>query len=156
MLGTQEGILGLADSRLKGIAKAGAELVYVEIPDLDHYLTYSTTYVAWSKTDINAFLFSCEKLSHVKIQEMQMNDQYHKALDLIDAIVKAPTNMTQDPHLARRQVNQSDFQRTVAGLSARHRLGAIVHPTCPLLAPKSKRYSWQKVRLTSRTEVGAS
>ncbi len=129
MFGTQEQILGIVDSGLEGIANAGAELVDVEIPDLDHYLTYSTMYVARSKTDINAFLSSCEKLPHVKIQEMQKNDQYHKALDLIDAIVKGPTDMTQDLHLARRQVNQSEFQRTGAGLSARHRLGAIVYPT---------------------------
>jgi amidase len=91
-----------------------------------------------SKSDINGFLAARPELKHLKIEELHANGQYHKALDLIEAFVKGPSNYSGDPHYARRLLEQAEFQRTVASIFAKEKLDAIVYPTCQLLAPKTE------------------
>lgn len=136
--GQHSGITGVLETALKSFEAAGAELVDVSIPDLDHYKASTTLYAIRSKTDINEFLGSRNALSQLKIENLHKDDAYHKALDLIDVLVKGPTDFLKSPHFASRLVEQSAFQRTVASVFARERLDAIIYPTCQLLAPKTE------------------
>lgn len=138
VFGTHKGILTIFDTALAGLKRAGAELIDVEIPDLDHYKTFTSVYATRSKNDINAFLASRKGLSHLKIEDLQKDGVYHKALDLIDVLVKGPDDFTRDPHFAKRLTEQSEFQRIVASIFAKHKLDAIIYPTCQLLAPKTQ------------------
>ncbi|KAK3067598.1 hypothetical protein LTR53_015454 [Teratosphaeriaceae sp. CCFEE 6253] len=136
--GIHKGVLGVLDTTLASLKQAGAELIDIEIPDLDHYVTYTSMYSTRSKADINAFLASREKLAHLKIEDLQAAGTYHKALDLIDVLVKGPEDMTADPHFGRRLIEQSKFQRKVASIFAREKVEAMIYPTCQLLAPKTQ------------------
>ncbi|KAK5137534.1 hypothetical protein LTR08_008514 [Meristemomyces frigidus] len=138
VFGTHTGILSVLDTALDGLKRAGAELIDVEIPELEYYKTFTSVYATRSKSDINAFLASRQGLSHLKIEDLQRDGVYHKSLDLIDALVEAPDDFTKDPHFARRLVEQSKFQRIVASVFARLRLDAMIYPTCQLLAPKTQ------------------
>ena len=136
--GNHEGIRTRLDTTLASLEKAGASLIDVEIPNLEHYVSFTSMYGMRSKSDINAFLASREDLANLKIQDLQAEGRYHKALDLIDVLAKGPSDFTQSPHFARRLAQQSEFQRLAAGVFAKHRLDAIIYPTCQLMAPKTK------------------
>ena len=68
--GTHSGILSTMQVSLVRLATAGAEFVDVEIPDLEHYKSFTSVYATRSKADINAFLSSGEGLSHLKIEDL--------------------------------------------------------------------------------------
>ena len=104
--GTHDGILNVLSEALRSFKKAGAELCDVEIPDLDHYKAFTSFYATRSKHDINGFLSLRKQLSHLKIEDLQKEGIYHKALDLVDALVKGPTDFMQSPHFGRRLSEQ--------------------------------------------------
>ncbi|KAK4570302.1 hypothetical protein LTR86_002382 [Recurvomyces mirabilis] len=136
--GTHKGIAQVLNTTLSKLQEAGADLIDVDIVDLDHYTSFTSMYAVRSKTDINDFLSSRPELAHLKIEDLQKEGKYHKALDLIDVLVKAPADHTMNPHYGRRLDEQAKFQRLVASLFAKHDLDAIVYPTCQLLAPKTQ------------------
>ncbi|KAK3684580.1 hypothetical protein LTR37_020143 [Vermiconidia calcicola] len=135
--GSDEGVLRVLDSTLKTLEDSGATLVDVQIPDLEHYKTYTSLYVTRSKSDINDFLAARSELAHLKIEELHASGQTHKALDLINAFVKGPSSYMHDTHYARQLTEQTKFQRIVASIYAKSVLDAIIYPTCQLLAPKT-------------------
>ena len=136
--GNDNGILEVLDSTLKKLEDSGAALIDVEIPDLEYYKTFTSAYVTRSKSDINDFLASREELSHLKIEELHASGGCHKALDLIDAFVKGPSDFSKDSHYSKRLLEQSKFQRLVASLFAKLELDTIIYPTCQLLPPKTQ------------------
>jgi Asp-tRNA(Asn)/Glu-tRNA(Gln) amidotransferase A subunit family amidase len=136
--GTDPGVLAVLDSTLKNLETNGATLIDVEVPDLEHYKTFTSAYVTRSKSDINEFLAERKELSHLKIEELHAAGQYHKALDLIDAFVQGPDKFEDDHFFSKRLLEQSKFQRLVASLFAKFQLDAILYPTCQLLPPKTK------------------
>ena len=136
--GSHKGVLQVLEKTLESLKSSGVELVDVEIPDLDHYKTFTSAYVTRSKSDINEFLAARKGLSHLKIEELHAAGTYHKALDLIDAFVKGPSDPFQDPHFSKRILEQAKFQRIVASIFARNQLDAIIYPTCQLPAPKTE------------------
>lgn len=138
VFGSHKGILTVMESTLSKLEKAGAELIDVEVPDLDHYMTFTSQYATRSKTDINNFLAARKELAHLHIEDLQADGTYHKSLDLIDVLVKGPKDFAQDPHFAKRLLEQSKFQRIVSSMFAKHNLDATIYPTCQLLAPKTQ------------------
>lgn len=136
--GNDSSVLQVIDRSLDALQKSGAELIEVSIPDLEHYKTTSSAYVLRSKADINAFCASRKELSHIKLQDLHAEGKYHKALDLIDAVVKGPTNYRKNPHYTEAMLVQAEFQRVVASLFAKHQLDAVVYPTCQVLPPKTE------------------
>lgn len=156
--GNDPGILDALGKAIAAFKDAGAELIDVEIPDLDYYKTFTSAYVTRSKSDINDFLSARPSLSHLKIEELHAAGTYHKALDLIDAFVKGPSDYTQDPHFAKRLLEQAKFQRIVASIFAREKLDAIIYPTCQLLPPKTKDIldgRWTCLNYPTNTIIGS-
>ena len=147
--GSHNGILQVLDSTLKTLESSGAKLIDVKIPDLEYYKTFTSFYVTRSKADINDFLASRKELSHLKIEELHAAGTYHKALDLIDALVKGPTEPFHDPHFSKRLLEHAKFSRVIASIFAIDRLDAMIYPTCQLLPPKTEdllngKYGWSR------------
>ncbi|KAK5108364.1 hypothetical protein LTR62_008394 [Meristemomyces frigidus] len=136
--GSHKGINEVLDRTITKLQDDGAEMVDVDVVDLEHYMEYTSLYAVRSKSDINTFLQSRKGLSHLKIENLQKEGTYHQALDLIDVLVKGPSDFTMSPHLGRRLGAQAEFQRIVASLFAKYKLDAIIYPTCQLLAPKTQ------------------
>lgn len=136
--GEHKGINSVLDRTLKDLKEAGVELVDVEIPNLEKLKEQTAVYVLRSKQDINNFLASREELKHLKIEDLQATGHYHGALDLINALVRGPSDPLNSAHFSKALIEITTFQRTVASLYAKHRLDAMIYPTSQLLAPKTK------------------
>lgn len=136
--GTSKSINTILDRTITDLHTAGAELIEISIPNLSHYLSKSSAYVCRSKHDINTFLASRPDLSHLKLEDLHAKGEYHRALDLIDAVVKGPENILKNPHYTEAMLVQTEFQRKVAGIFAREGLDAVVYPTCQVLPPKTE------------------
>lgn len=136
--GSHAGINKILDSTLNKLRDSGAELIDVSIPDLDYYKTFTSLYGTRSKTDIDSFLQSRPELSHLNVEDIVKNKQYHQALDLMEAISQGTTDYLRNPHFGKRMTEQQKFQRVVASIFAKERLDAVVYPTCQALAPKTE------------------
>ncbi|CAK3912106.1 amidase family [Lecanosticta acicola] len=136
--GTHKGINAVLDQTISNLKNAGVELIDVSIPGLEDYKASTSPYILRSKKDINSFLESREELKHLRIEEIYQNGDYHPACDLIDMLVKGPTDPFQSPHSAKHLTQKDEFQRVVASIFAKHNLDAMVYPTCTELAPKTQ------------------
>jgi Asp-tRNA(Asn)/Glu-tRNA(Gln) amidotransferase A subunit family amidase len=136
--GTHEGINRVLESTLADLQSAGAELIEVEIPGLERLVEQTSVYILRSRFDIHEFCTSRDALKHLKIEELQASGTYHEALDLINALVKGPSDPYNSWHFSRALVEIQTFQRVVASIFAKQKLDCIVYPTCQLLAPKTE------------------
>ena len=156
--GKDPGVLSVLNSTLTTLENAKAMLIDVEIPDLEHYKTFTSAYVTRSKSDINEFLAERKDLSHLKIEELHAVGEYHKALDLIEAFVQGPDRFEDDAYFSKRLLEQSKFQRIVASIFAKSNLDAIIYPTCQLLPPKTQDLldgRWTCLNYPTNTIIGS-
>ncbi|EME41224.1 hypothetical protein DOTSEDRAFT_46266 [Dothistroma septosporum NZE10] len=135
--GDHKGVNSVLDKALLDLKDAGVELIDVEIPNLEDYLTNTSGYILRSKSDVNHFLASREGLAHLKLEDLHSAGTYHKSLDLINMVVKGPTDPSMSPHYARVLAKVGEFQRTVGSIFAKYNLDAIIYPTSKQLAPKT-------------------
>lgn len=158
VFGTHTGINSILTQTLQDLESAGCDLIDVEIPDLPHLLNHTSVYILRSKSDINNFLASREGLKHLTIETLHAEGTYHKSLDLINALVKGPSNYHMSPHFGAAVESISHFQRTVASLFAKFNLDAMVYPTCQVLAPKTKdvlEMRWSSLDFPTNTVIGS-
>lgn len=132
LFGSHPGIRALMDEALDDFSRAGAELIDVTFPSVEHYLN-STIHYQESKALINAFFAEREQLSHLKLEEIS----YHELLGLLkDDILKAPQDPSDSPALCRALLEVPHVQNAVASPFATYELDTIVYPTAQALPPK--------------------
>lgn len=136
--GSDKSIRSVLDRSLSDLESKGAILVEVSVSDLEYYKSASSAYVLRSKADIDAFCASRKELAHLKLEDLHAAGRYHKALDLINVIVKGPSEYKKNVHYTEAMLVQAQFQRIVASVFAKHELDAIVYPTCQVLPPKTE------------------
>ena len=119
------------DRTLHRFALAGAELVDVKIPDLQHHLTQTINYDQ-SKSQINQLLASRQELSTLQVQDME----YHPLCHLLDSIVNGPDNPIESRSFCQVILSRVEFQHTVSALIGKHQLDTIIYPTCRAFPPK--------------------
>lgn len=123
------------EAALSKLAAAGAELVEITIDNLDEQVGFTSVYITRSQEDMNAFVSARPELPISSMKELVKEGRYHERLDLLEAIVGGPEDPRQDPQYVERLLVQSDFQRQVLGVMARHDVEAIVFPDSKLPAP---------------------
>jgi amidase len=123
------------DAALEALVLAGAELVQIEIPNLDHYVGFTSIYLTRSLQDMNAFVAARPDLAVESMQQIYADKKYHEKLDLLEAIVTGPQTPAEDPEYLNRLLAQSEFQRIVLGIIAANELDAIAFPDTRLPAP---------------------
>lgn len=121
-------------SAIEALAAAGARVVEVEIPDLDHYVEFTSLYVTHSQHDIDQFL-AARPVPMKTLAAIRAAGRYHPALDLFEAIVDGPTNPLADPEYYQRYVARETFQRVIVNAMARAGAAALVFPTTRVPAP---------------------
>ncbi|MGE0487062.1 MAG: amidase [Gammaproteobacteria bacterium] len=119
---------------LDALAAAGARVVEVEIPDLDHYVEFTSLYVTHSRHDIDRFL-AARPVPFRTVAEIHAAGRYHPALELFEAIVDGPANPLDDPEYYPRYVARETFQRVILNAMARAGAVALVFPTTRIPAP---------------------
>jgi Asp-tRNA(Asn)/Glu-tRNA(Gln) amidotransferase A subunit family amidase len=120
---------------LDRIAAAGAELVDVAIPDLDHYVAYTSVYFSRSRADIDAFLASRQGIKATSVAQLHADGHMHPNLDLLTGIATGPAVPTDDPEYYRRIEARDEFQRIVVGIMAQNKLDALCFPDVRIAAP---------------------
>ena len=86
---------------LKELAAAGAELVDVEIPRLDHYVSFTSLYFTRSRDDMNRFFAERPEIGISGVDEVRRNGTYDRHLDLFEGITDGPEDPRADPGVPR-------------------------------------------------------
>ncbi|RMB85980.1 amidase [Streptomyces shenzhenensis] len=120
---------------LDKIAATGAKLVDVTIPDLDHYVAYTSVYFSRSRADIDAFLASRPGIKATSIAQLHADGHAHPNLDLLAGIAAGPAVPTGDPEYHLRMEARETFQRVVIGIMAENDLDALCFPDVRIAAP---------------------
>ena len=138
---------------VEAIRGAGAEVVDVEIPDLMDHIVATSQYIARTKHDINEFLSTRTSLT---LNEIVANGQYHKDLDLIDAVMEGPDDPEDDPEYFRRIAAREAFTRATVGVMARNGLNALIYPTSQVAAPTlAGRKAWTTLTFPTNTLIAS-
>lgn len=130
-----EAVDAVIESALAAFEAAGAELVEVEVPELDHYVGFTSLYFTRSLEDMNAFLSKRPALGIESIEKLHADGAYHEKLDLFEGIATGPATPKDDPDYLDRVLAQGEFQRAVVGIMAAQKLDVIVFPDVKLPAP---------------------
>src|SRR3954452_11584185 len=132
---------------------SGAEVLEVTIPNLADHIAATSQYVARTKHDINEFLSTRTDLT---LEQIVANGQYHRDLDLIDAVMEGPDDPEDDPDYFRRIGAREDFARETVNVMARNRLDALVYPTSQVAAPTMEgRKNWTTLTFPTNTLIAS-
>jgi Asp-tRNA(Asn)/Glu-tRNA(Gln) amidotransferase A subunit family amidase len=126
------------EAAIGALVSAGAEIVDVEIPDLAHYVEYTSLYINHSLSAIDGFLASRPTLQIGSLKELHEAKKYHPLLDLFEAIVEGPEDPYSDPEYYPRYTARETFQRIVIGEMAKAGADALVYPTTQIPSPTRK------------------
>lgn len=122
-------------SALSKLESAGTTLVEVVIPDLDHYLSFTPTYISCSRSDINAFLATKPHLPS-DIGSFVPVEPLHPSFGFTSLLAHSYTSPEQDPDYLQRLLDRDTFQRQLTCILAANHLDAFVFPDVQIPAPK--------------------
>lgn len=120
---------------LDKLSAAGATLIDVEIPDLMHFVGFTSVYFTRSLQDMNAFIQARPQLGFSGIDELHATGRFHPKLDLFEGIATGPKTAKDDPQYLDRILAQGEFQRSVLAIMVENELDAIAFPDTKLPAP---------------------
>lgn len=125
----------LMEQSLDAMRAAGGKTVDVVIPDLDHYVEYTSLYITHSRHDIDAFLAKRPAMPMKKVKEIFDAGKYHPALDLFEMLVDGPEDPHSDPEYFQRYTARETFQRIIVNEMAKAGAAALVFPTTQIPSP---------------------
>lgn len=126
----------ITNQAIEQMKSAGAEMVEVSIPDLDDYLLETSLYTTQSKKDFNEFIADKKNISVSNVNEIYDNKQYHKELDLFEAIVEeGPNDPEKTEGYYKKRFAQHKLQQEIVGVLAKHDIDALVFPDVQVLPP---------------------
>ncbi|MFE2943300.1 amidase [Streptomyces sp. NPDC059255] len=130
-----EAVNSVIGAALDRIVAGGAELVDVEVPDLDHYVAYTSVYFSRSRADMDAFLATRPGIKATSVAQVYADGLAHPNLDLFAGIATGPARPADDPDYHQRLEARERFQRDIIGVMAAHRLDALCFPDVRIAAP---------------------
>ncbi|MFI9630843.1 amidase [Streptomyces sp. NPDC052042] len=135
---------------------AGAEVVEVEIPDLDEFLVDTSQYVACSRHDIDLYLKQRPALSDLRVADVVARGRYHRELDLLEAVSAGPEAPESDPDYTGRFVARDRFTRVILKVMDQHGLDALTYPTTRVPAPSNEeRKEWTVLSFPTNTLIAS-
>lgn len=144
-------VIGAAMDTLRG---SGTTFVDVQIEKLDHYLTYTQTYLIRSRSDINEFLATKPHLprdiAEIVPEEPPASTPY---LDLLCPMAHGPLDPSSDPTYAGRLLLRDELRRKVDCLVASLGLDALALPDVQIPPPHVEDWT-EKGRFSPRFGEG--
>ena len=112
-------------------------LIDVDIPNLEHYISFTAVFMSRSRFDIENFLASHPILADkgVTLDKIHAAHKYHPSLPLLEKLGTAVSHPYCDKEYVKRLDEQAEFQRLVVGIMAEKKLDAIVYPSVKIAAP---------------------
>ncbi len=146
------------EAALAAMTAAGATLVDITIPDLQHYIDLSSMYVIRSRHDIDSFLAARPRLPMRTLKDIVDAKKYHPKCDLIDALVEGPEDPYSDPEYYQRYTAREQFQRVVINEMAKAGASALVFPTTQVPSPSRAELDggkWPMLEFPTNTLIAA-
>lgn len=119
---------------LTAMEAAGANLVEVRIPELDHYVELTSLYLTHSRHDIDAFL-AARPVPWQRVRDIHAAGLYHRALELFEMVVDGPDDPYAEPDYWQRYTAREAFQRVIVNAMGQAGASALVFPTTRIPAP---------------------
>jgi amidase len=138
------------------IRAAGAEVVEIEIPDLMDHIINTSMYTDRSKHDIDAFLSELSDPPVRSLREAYEAGNYHRDLDLMDAIIAGPDDPEGSADYLRRFAARHEFTLVVLDLFARHDLDVLAYPSVQVPPPTMEgRAQWTTLTFPTNTLIAS-
>ncbi|MCE2487925.1 MAG: hypothetical protein J4F42_20620 [Desulfurellaceae bacterium] len=148
----------LTERALAAMTAAGASLVEVTLPDLQHYIERSSLYLIRSRHDIDAFLAARPQLPMTRLRDILAAKKYHPKLDFLEALAEGPSDPYADPEYYQRYAAREQFQRMVINAMAQAETRALVFPTAQVPAPSRAELDegkWPLLEFPTNTLIAA-
>ncbi|MEV6119415.1 amidase [Streptomyces sp. NPDC052077] len=141
---------------VEDLRAAGAEVVDVEIPDLDEFLVDTSQYIACSRHDIDLYLRQRPALSSLRVADIVARGRYHRELDLLEAVSSGPEAPESDPDYTGRFVARDRFTRVILKVMDQHGLDALTYPATRIPAPSNEeRKEWTVLTFPTNTLIAS-
>ncbi len=148
----------LMETALDCMRSAGARTVDIVVPDLDHYIEYTSLYITHSRHDIDRFLAARPNAPARSVREIHAAGAYHRQLDLFEQIVEGPEDPWSEPDYYARYTARERFQRKVINAMGRASADLLVFPTTRVPAPSRVDLDagkWTTFTFPTNTLIGA-
>jgi amidase len=141
---------------VEAIGAAGADVVDVTIPDLMDHIVQTSMYTDRSKHDIDLFLSQLSEPPVRSLREVYESGQYHRDLDLMDAIIAGPDQPDEQPDYLRRFAARHEFTLAVTNVMAANELELLVYPTVQVPPPTmAGRRNWTTLTFPTNTLIAS-
>jgi amidase len=141
---------------VEAMGAAGAEVVELEIPELMDHIVATSMYTDRSKHDIELFLSELSDPPARTLREVYEAGQYHRDLDLMDAIVAGPDKPEEDADYLRRFAARHEFTLAVVNLVAGDELDLLVYPSVQVPPPTMEgRADWTTLTFPTSTLIAS-
>jgi amidase len=138
------------------ITRAGGEVVEVEIPDLMDHIVATSMYTDRSKHDIDLFLSELSDPPVRTLREVYDSGQYHRNLDLMDAIMAGPDNPEESADYLRRFAARHEFTLTVLNVVVGNQLDLLAYPSVQVPPPTMEgRAEWSTLTFPTNTLIAS-
>jgi amidase len=126
------------ESALKAAKSAGANVIDIEIPNLDERLDETAFYIAHSRYEVNKFLASRPNMRMNSLEAIHAAGKFDLTLDHLINVFAGPETPEGDPDYYRKLAGRDRFQRLVVGILAKNQLAAIAFPSVQVSPPTKK------------------
>ena len=146
------------ETALQSFATIGADVVDIHIPELDHYVEYTSLYVTHSRHDLDAFLSARPALKDYSVSEIYNRKQYEPSLDLFEEIAQGPSDPYSEAEYYERYTARETFQRIIVNALALVGAEMMVFPTSQIAAPTHQDLAtkrWTTLTFPTNTLIAA-
>lgn len=113
----------------------GSTFVDVHLDRLEHYMTYTPTYLQRSRTDINSFLATKPHLPQ-DVADIVPEEPAEEFLSFTSQITHGPLDPAKDPDYLPKILDRDEFKRKLDCLMASLDLDALAFPDVQIPPPK--------------------
>jgi amidase len=125
----------LIENAIKVMKDAGADIVDIDIPDLDHYVEFTSLYMTHSRHDIDTFLGARPDMPMKKLKDIVDAGKFHPSIELLPELAQGPEVPTSQADYYERYTARETFQRLIINQMAKVNASAIVFPTTNIPSP---------------------
>jgi amidase len=123
------------DGALAALEKNGTTIIDVHLDRLEHYMTFTPTYLQCSRSDINSFLTTKPHLPQ-DVADIVPEEATEEFLSFTSQITHGPLDSAKDPEYLRKILDRDEFKRKLDCLMASLELDALVFPDVQIPPPK--------------------
>jgi Asp-tRNA(Asn)/Glu-tRNA(Gln) amidotransferase A subunit family amidase len=117
------------------LSAQGTTFIDIEIPNLEHYMTFTPTYLQRSRSDINAFLATKPHLPQ-DIAAIVPSTSPKEFLDFTCQMAHGPEDPSTDPTYLTKILDRDEFKRILDCTMASNQLDALAFPDVQIPPPK--------------------